>query len=245
MKRYVVYYRSGPHRRGNRTLDEQRGLAQQLVSINKGSQIQEFVEEETGDTRRDRPRPALRKAVAYALENEATLVIASIGRLSRNLHFTTILLESRVPFVCCDMPKANHHTIHVLHALARETARSVGDRTRQALAKAQAEGRGIGSNRPGHWEGREHKRGWRQAVAQSAKLRRQRAAQQYAFLIPEIKARRERGETLPEIVTWLNQTNHTTTAGKPFTQTAVWRIIKRYIGDEYLGNNTRKFAEAR
>jgi DNA invertase Pin-like site-specific DNA recombinase len=141
------------------------------------------------------------------------------------------------------MAKANENTIHVLQALARDTAREIGDRTRQACVEARKEGKGIGSNRPGHWEGREHKRGWRQAVAKSSQLRTQRAAQQYEFLLPEIKARRERGDTLPEIADWLNQTGHTTTVGKAFTQTAVWRIIKRYLGDELLGNNLRKFAD--
>ena len=62
--------------------------------------------------------------------------------------------------------------------------------------------------------------------------------------MPEIKARRERGETLPEIVDWLNQQGHTTTAGKPFTQTAVWRLISRHLGKEWLGNNKRKMAQA-
>jgi hypothetical protein len=58
----------------------------------------------------------------------------------------------------------------------------------------------------------------------------------YAFLMPEIKARRERGETLPEIMDWLNGQGRKTTAGKPFTQTAVWRLIDRYLGKEWLGN---------
>ena len=58
--------------------------------------------------------------------------------------------------------------------------------------------------------------------------------------MPEIKDRRERGETLPEIVEWLNQQGHTTTAGKPFTQTAVWRLIDRYLGKEYLGSTRKK-----
>ena len=35
---------------------------------------------------------------------------------------------------------------------------------------------------------------------------------------------------------WLNQQGQTTTAGKPFTQTAVWRLIDRYLGKEWLGN---------
>lgn len=244
MKKYVIYFRSGEKRRGSRTLAEQRKLASEYVALNHGTVVREFIEHETHNTRVDRARPVLRKAVVAAQEGGYILLIASIGRLSRNLHFTAILLESKVGFACCDMPKANENTIHILHALAGETARAVADRTRQAMAACQARGELIGSNRPGHWEGREHKRGWKQAVKRSSELRTERAAQAYAFLLPQIKERRERGDTLPEIVDWLNAAGHTTTAGKPFTQTAVWRIIQRYLGDELLGNNTRKFAHA-
>jgi len=240
MKRYVLYLRERPPRRGTLCLAAQRKLGREFVAFNSGVIVKTLTEHETGDTCTDRARPALREAVACTLEAGATLVIPCIGRLSRNLHFTTILQESKVPFVCCDMPNANNLTIHVMRALASDTAREIGARTRESLAQAQAEGMLLGSNRPGHWDGREDKRGWRQAVARSAKLRTQRAAEQYAYLLPEIKARRVRGDTLPEIVTWLNQTGHTTTAGKPFTEVAVWRIIKRYIGKEYLGNNLRK-----
>jgi hypothetical protein len=51
---------------------------------------------------------------------------------------------------------------------------------------------------------------------------------------------RERGGTLPEIVEWLNNQDYTTTAGKPFTQTAVWRLLDRYLGKEYLGSTRKK-----
>lgn len=75
-------------------------------------------------------------------------------------------------------------------------------------------------------------------MAGSIAARRRRAAE--AFFLPEIKARRERGDTLPEIAKWLNDGGHLTTAGKPFTEVALWRIIKRYLSSELLGNNTRK-----
>jgi hypothetical protein len=61
--------------------------------------------------------------------------------------------------------------------------------------------------------------------------------------MPEIKTRRERGDTMAEIAQWLNDNEHTTTVGKPFTDVTVWRIVKRYLGDELLGNNTRKMAK--
>ena len=58
--------------------------------------------------------------------------------------------------------------------------------------------------------------------------------------MPQIKEMRERGGTLPEIVEWLNNQDYTTTAGKPFTQTAVWRLLDRYLGKEYLGSTRKK-----
>ena len=45
---------------------------------------------------------------------------------------------------------------------------------------------------------------------------------------------------MPEIVEWLNNQDYTTTAGKPFTQTAVWRLFERYLGKEYLGSTRKK-----
>lgn len=43
----------------------------------------------------------------------ATLVIAKLDRLSRNLRFIAELQESKVKFVCADMPDANELTIHI------------------------------------------------------------------------------------------------------------------------------------
>ena len=77
------------------------------------------------------------------------------------------------------------------------------------------------------------------AIAAAASKKREGVRSTYAFLMPEIRARRERGETMPEIMDWLNQQGYTTTAGKPFTQTAVWRLIDRYLGKDYLGNSKK------
>jgi DNA invertase Pin-like site-specific DNA recombinase len=124
--------------------------------------------------------------------------------------------------------------------MAEEETRKVSDRSKAALAAAAARGVKLGSARPGHWKGREHQRGTKLAIAAAARKKKERTRNNYAFLMPEIKLRRERGDTLPEIVEWLNQQGHITTAGKPFTQTAVWRLIDRYLGKELLGNNLRK-----
>ncbi len=53
--------------------------------------------------------------------------------------------------------------------------------------------------------------------------------------MPQLRRMRLEGKTMGEIATWLNDHGHQTTVGKPFTQTAVWRLLKRYLGDDFLG----------
>jgi DNA invertase Pin-like site-specific DNA recombinase len=241
MKKHVVYYRSWPKKSPSHVdLATQEAEAARFVNYNEGKVIATYTEKE-GKVNR---RPEFAKAIEHALRAEATLVIVRLGRLARNIPVTRALLESQVDFVCCDAPSANRRTIHILANTAEEETRKVSDRSKAALAAAAARGVKLGSARPGHWKGREHQRGTKLAIAAAARKKKERTRNNYAFLMPEIKLRRERGDTLPEIVEWLNQQGHITTAGKPFTQTAVWRLIDRYLGKELLGNNLRKMAHA-
>jgi len=52
-------------------------------------------------------RPQLAAALALAKKQKATLVIAKLDRLARNVHFISGLLESNVQFVAADMPEAD------------------------------------------------------------------------------------------------------------------------------------------
>lgn len=241
MSPFVVYTRNYTRTGKVPPRLEQEAAAQQFVRVNRGRVVARFTEPLQGSTERGAATwPALQAAIDAALSKGATLVIAYVDRLSRSAPFTRLLLKSGVPFVCCDMPDCNHLTIHILAATAEEESNRIRTRTRAGLAAAKAAGVKLGSNRKDHWKGRENKRGWKQAVARSCVLRSDRAARAYQAVLPEVKTRRERGETLPEIVEWLNRTGHLTTAGLPFTQTAVWRIIDRYLGKEYLGSVRRK-----
>jgi DNA invertase Pin-like site-specific DNA recombinase len=70
----------------------------------------------------------------------ATLLIAKLDRLARNVHFVSGLMESQVKFVACDLPEANQLTIHLMAAFAEHEARRISERTRDALAAAKARG---------------------------------------------------------------------------------------------------------
>ncbi len=56
--------------------------------------------------------------------------------MSRNSAFITALMESKVKFVCCDMPEASEFTITIMAALAAVEAKriSISSNTKAALA---------------------------------------------------------------------------------------------------------------
>jgi len=237
MKRYIVYYRSWSKKTPSHVeLAEQREEAERFVSYNKGRITATYTDKEgKHDHRTEFP-----KAVDHALRSDATLVICHLGRLARNVPVTRRLLDSQIDFVCLDNPDINRLSIHIIANMAEAETRKISDRAKAGLAAARARGVKLASARPDHWKGREHLRGTFKAIAAAARKKKERTKCMYRFLMPEIKQRRERGETLPEIVEWLNQQGYVTTAGKPFTQTAVWRLIDRYLGKEWLGNIKKK-----
>jgi DNA invertase Pin-like site-specific DNA recombinase len=83
--------------------------------------------------------------VAACRAHGATLIIAKLDRLARNLHFISGLMESGVDFIAANNPHANRLTIHILSAVAEEEARMISRRTKDALAAAKARGVKLGN----------------------------------------------------------------------------------------------------
>jgi DNA invertase Pin-like site-specific DNA recombinase len=106
----------------------------------------EFTEIESG--RRDTNRPQLHAALAECRKRRATLLIARLDRLARNVAFIANLMESGVDFVAVDMPTSNRLTIHILAAVAEHEREMISARTKAALAQAKARGKQLGNPRP-------------------------------------------------------------------------------------------------
>ena len=104
--KYVAYYRVSTKKQGKSGLglEAQRETVQQFIKSNGNRIIAEFTEIESG---KNDERPELLTAIEMANQQEATLVIAKLDRLSRSMAFITTLMDTDVKFVCCDMPKAN------------------------------------------------------------------------------------------------------------------------------------------
>jgi DNA invertase Pin-like site-specific DNA recombinase len=83
---------------------------------------------------------------------KATLVIAKLDRLARNVAFVATLLEGRVKFVCCDMPEADSTMLHIYSAMAEREAIRTSERTKAALAAAKARGKQLGWSMPSRIE---------------------------------------------------------------------------------------------
>lgn len=113
--------------------------------------IAEFEEVETGGGANAlKKRPKLAAALAMCKKQKATLVIAKLDRLARNVHFVSGLLETGVEFVAADMPQANKVMIQMF-AVMSEWERDAGsNRTRAAwyanAARCLAEGKAVPNN---------------------------------------------------------------------------------------------------
>lgn len=142
----VAYYRVSTARQGRSGLglDAQRHAVHCYLNGESSVLASEFVEIESGK-RSDRPQ--LAAALAACRLHKATLVIAKLDRLARNVAFVSALMEAGVDFVACDFPTANRLTIHILAAVAEHEAHAISERTKAALAAAKARGVPLGGYR--------------------------------------------------------------------------------------------------
>lgn len=135
--RFVVYYRVSTARQGESGLglEAQKRAVEGYLNGGDWTVLKSFTEVESGK-RKD--RPVLMEAIHHAKLTGATLCIAKLDRLARNVAFVSNLMETGVDFVACDMPTANKLTIHIMAALAQHEAEMISQRTKDGLASIKA-----------------------------------------------------------------------------------------------------------
>jgi DNA invertase Pin-like site-specific DNA recombinase len=145
MRKWIAYYRVSTQRQGESGLglDAQRTVVRTFLSGRGGEVVGEFTETESGKKASNRPQ--LQAAMDVCRKQRATLVIAKLDRLARNVHFISGLMESGVDFVAVDQPTKDRFMLHVQAAFAEEEARRISMRTKEALAAAKRRGTDIGA----------------------------------------------------------------------------------------------------
>jgi DNA invertase Pin-like site-specific DNA recombinase len=142
---FVAYYRVSTQRQGRSGLGLEAQQKAVRDHLNGGNWriVAEFTEIESGQ----RPgRPQLAAALKACRAVGATLIIAKLDRLARNVHFVSGLMESGVEFTAVDFPQANRLTVHILAAVAEHEAKMISERTKAALAAAKRRGVKLGGD---------------------------------------------------------------------------------------------------
>src|SRR4051812_45961424 len=143
---FVAYLRVSTARQGESGLglEAQQSTVEAFAKQQGGTILATYVEVESESGKRS-DRPELAKALAAARKAKATLLIAKLDRLARNVAFIATMMDGGVDFVACDQPFASRLTLHILAAVAEDEARRISERTKAALAAAKARGTRLGS----------------------------------------------------------------------------------------------------
>jgi DNA invertase Pin-like site-specific DNA recombinase len=157
MKKAIAYYRVSTKRqlkdrpdRGPETIEKEvtgLGLEAQQEAIERYAATQgyhvtaEYKEVESG---RKNKRPQLLAALAQCRKEQATLIIAKLDRLGRNVAFISNLMDGKVEFKAVDNPHATRVMLHMLAAFAEHEAVQIGVRTKEALGAAKRRGVVLG-----------------------------------------------------------------------------------------------------
>jgi len=146
MKTFVLYRRVSTNRQGvsGLGLESQEETVRRYVSNLKGKVVGEFVEVESGK-KTDAERPQLAQALSECRRLKATLVVAKLDRLSRDVAFIATLMAKKVEFVTADDPTKSPFMLHIKAAVAEEERRMIAQRTRDALAAAKERGVVLGN----------------------------------------------------------------------------------------------------
>lgn len=215
MEGFIAYFRVSTSRQGQSGLGLEAQKNAVLSFLNNKPLLAEFTDVETG---KNDFRPELLKAIELAKQTNSTLVIAKLDRLSRNLTFISTLMDTKVKFICCDMPDANELTISIFGALAQWERQRIADRTRSALQALKARGVKLGT--PSNFTDKVKEMG----PAKLKQIASSNPNNQKAGKV--INLLHKNGKTLREIAVELNEAGFKTSRGSNFGPEQVRRLIK-------------------
>lgn len=227
---FVTYLRVSTDKQGRSGL----GLEAQQAAINAflrpGDRLLSppFVEVESG---RKVARPQLAAALARCRATGATLLVAKVDRLARNLPFLRSIVDSGVAVAFCDMPHIPPGAVGTFLlsqiAIVAEFERDlISERTKAALAAAKARGKKLGGDRGYRPAAPPDARAGGKASAAARGQTADRAAFRVAAAIEEV--RRAGAVSLRQIAAALTERGVPTPSGEgAWTATTVRRVIAR------------------
>jgi len=162
----------------------------------------------------------------------ATLLVAKLDRLSRNVPFLRTLIDSDVDVQFCDLPHVppgamGRFILTQMAAVAELEAGLVSERTKAALAAATARGVKLGRERGYRPTTQPDWTTGTQAAAEARSRAVDRAAHRLAGTIEEVRAALGGTASLHAIARGLTERGVATPRGGQWTATAVRRTLAR------------------
>jgi DNA invertase Pin-like site-specific DNA recombinase len=219
--KFVAYYRVSTRKQGASGLGLEAQSESVRTHLNGGrwKLIAELTEVESGK-RND--RPALAEALSLCRVHGATLIIAKLDRLARNVAFISNLMEAGVEFVAVDLPTASRFTVHIMAAVAEQEAVMIAARTKAAMATAKARGTLLGRRDDAIAAYAE------KGAKASAEVRGATASKRAADLMPAIRRIQAEGAvTLRDIAAALNNEEIPTARGGVWSAVQVSRVMQQ------------------
>lgn len=216
MKNYIAYCRVS-------TAGQGIGLDAQLATINawcqnnNGTVIATYSEKESGKETINRPE--LNAAIAACRDSGATLIVAKLDRLSRDVADIFTLKRQSVPFEVCDIDASDTLILGIFATLAQKERELISRRTRDALAALKAKGVKLGNP---------HAADAMRAINHLGVARRRADADAATENRHAWNAIRLMNGTLAQRAAWLNAEGYRTRNGKLWTPCAVQRLAQRY-----------------
>ena len=181
--------------------------------------LAEYIETESG---KKSNRPQLLTALAMCRKTNSILIVAKLDRLSRNVAFTSKLLESDVEIVFCDFPQANRLILHIISSIAEYEAGLISQRTKQSLQAKKARGIKLGKsdNLMNKFE---------QAIYNSSRTNKAKAENNPNNMraIALLRSLSMQGKSLSEMTDSLTEQGFVTSKGCQFQITQVKRLLVR------------------
>lgn len=148
-KKLVAYYRVSTERQGRSGLglEAQQAAVAAFAVSNGYTIVSEFSEAETGKGADAlERRPELKAALTAARKIGASVCVAKLCRLSRDVHFISGLMVHRVPFIVAELgADVDPFMLHIHAAVAEKERALIAKRTREALAAKKVRGEMLGS----------------------------------------------------------------------------------------------------
>ena len=217
--KYVSYLRVSTKRQevSGLGMNSQKLMIVNYIKNHGGCLLHEFVESESGS---HDDRPELRRAISTSKNSNGTLIVAKLDRLSRSVSFISQLMDSKVKFVCADMPEANEFTLHIFAALAQQERKYISERTKAALQAKKL--------REPEWRaGTNNLTDFGRKKAHMTNYMKARTDTNVVHAYHYIETLKRNGMTYQQIADRLNTENYRTRTGKSFRPSTVWCIWNR------------------